>query len=212
MSIGTFGIGKVISRLTGRTSQSRVWRTPTTPSPTGYPGPSRSASRHLNFFAEPSMAIPALARDFREFLKLLNSKSVEYLLVGGYAVGIHGYVRTTNDLDVWVNIDPGNARRLDQALREFGFDSQSLSPELFLVRNTVVRLGVPPIRVEILTSISGLEFEECYAERFLVTIDEMPIPVIGLAHLRQNKRASGRAKDIADLENLPLSPLPSDQP
>ena len=149
------------------------------------------------------MAIPALARDFKEFLKSLNSNRVECLLIGGYAVGIHGHIRATNDLDVWVKISPENAARIDCALREFGFAAVGLAPGLFLERNNVVRMGLPPIRIEILTSISGVEFEPCYVERETIRIEEIEVPVIGLARLRQNKAASGRAKDIADLENLP---------
>jgi predicted nucleotidyltransferase len=149
------------------------------------------------------MAIPALARDFKEFLKSLNSNHVEYLLIGGYAVGIYGHIRATNDLDVWVKISPENAARIDCALREFGFAAVGLAPGLFLERNNVVRMGLPPIRIEILTSISGVEFEPCYVERETIRIEEIEVPVIGLARLRQNKAASGRAKDLADLENLP---------
>ncbi|MGC9946485.1 MAG: hypothetical protein ABSF64_08980 [Bryobacteraceae bacterium] len=149
------------------------------------------------------MAIPALARDFKEFLKSLNSNRVEYLLIGGYAVGIYGHIRATNDLDVWVKISPENAARIDCALREFGFAAVGLAPGLFLERNNVVRMGLPPIRIEILTSISGVEFEPCYVERETIRIEEIEVPVIGLARLRQNKAASGRAKDLADLENLP---------
>jgi phage replication-related protein YjqB (UPF0714/DUF867 family) len=149
------------------------------------------------------MAIPRLAGDFKEFLKLLNSNRVEYLLIGGYAVGIHGYVRATNDLDIWVRRDPANARAVERALREFGFATASLTPELFLAENNMIRMGVPPLRLEILTSISGGEFETCYAERMMVEIDEITVPVISLARLRDNKLASGRAKDLADLENLP---------
>jgi predicted nucleotidyltransferase len=148
------------------------------------------------------MAIPTLARDFKEFLKSFNSNGVEYLLIGGYAVGIHGHIRATNDLDVWVKISPENAARIDRALREFGFSTGELTPGLFLERNNVVRMGVPPIRIEILTSISGVEFESCYAEKEMVRIEETEVPVISLTRLRQNKAASGRAKDLADLENL----------
>jgi hypothetical protein len=136
-------------------------------------------------------------------LKLLNSNRVEYLLIGGYAVGIYGYVRATSDLDIWVNISPDNASRIDRALREFGFTPPELTPDLFLVTNEVVRMGVPPIRIEILTSISGVEFASCYAERQMIQIEEIEIPVISLARLRQNKAASRRAKDLADLESLP---------
>ena len=149
------------------------------------------------------MAIPTLARDFKEFLKLLNSNNVEYLLIGGYAVGIHGYIRTTNDLDIWVNLSPENAARIERVLREFGFAVDALTSDLFLAPNSVVRLGVPPIRIEVLTSISGVQFETCYAEKEMVQIEEMLVPVISLARLRENKAASGRAKDLADLENLP---------
>src|SRR5580658_8014427 len=149
------------------------------------------------------MAIPALARDFKEFLKSLNSNSVEYLLIGGYAVGIYGHIRATNDLDIWVDISQENAARIDRALREFGFAPPELAPDLFLVRNSIVRMGVPPFRIEILTSISGVDFESCYAEKEMIQIDELLVPVISLARLRENKAASGRAKDLADLEGLP---------
>ena len=148
------------------------------------------------------MAIPVLARDFKEFLKSLNSNRVEYLLIGGYAVSIYGHVRATNDLDVWVNVTPENATRIRHALHEFGFAEELLTSDLFLSPNNVVRMGVPPIRIEILTSISGVEFECCYAEREMIQIEDVAVPVISLARLRQNKAASGRAKDLADLENL----------
>ena len=149
------------------------------------------------------MAIPALARDFKEFLKSLNSNHVEYLLIGGYAVGIYGHIRATNDLDVWVGINPENAPRIERALREFGFAATALTADLFLARNNVVRMGVPPIRIEILTSISGVQFESCYAEKKMIQVEEILVPVISLARLRENKAASGRAKDLADLESLP---------
>jgi hypothetical protein len=122
------------------------------------------------------MAIPALARDFKEFLKSLNSNRVEYLLIGGYAVGAFGYVRATNDLDIWVNISPDNAAGIDRALREFGFDPPGSTSDLFLARNNVVRMGVPPLRIEILTSITGVEFESCYVERKTIQIEELVVP------------------------------------
>jgi hypothetical protein len=136
-------------------------------------------------------------------LKSLNSNHVEYLLIGGYAVGIYGHIRATSDLDVWVGVSPENAARIDHALREFGFAGTALNATLFLSRNNVVRMGVPPIRIEILTSVSGIEFETCYAERETIRIEELVVPVISLPRLRQNKAASGRAKDLADLESLP---------
>lgn len=149
------------------------------------------------------MTIPKLPADFSAFLKSLNSASVEYLLIGGYAVGIHGYVRATNDLDVWVRISPTNAASIVQALREFGFSSPNLTEALFLAGGNVVRMGVPPMRLELLTSIAGVDFDECYAERLMVPMGDVTAPVISLHRLRQNKRAAGRAKDIADIENLP---------
>ena len=149
------------------------------------------------------MALPELPRDFKEFLKSLTSNGVEYLLVGGYAVAFHGYLRATNDLDIWVKASQENAARIDRALRDFGFQLPDQSLEWFLLPNKMFRMGVPPIRIEILTGISGVEFETAYAEREFVTLDEITVPVISLPRLRQNKRASGRAKDLADLENLP---------
>ena len=139
--------------------------------------------------------------DFREFLKLLGSNHVEYLLIGGYAVGVYGYVRATNDLDVWVRMSAVNAANLEHALKEFGFESAEAA--LFLVAGNIVRMGVPPIRIEMLTTISGADFDTCFEERSLVEMDGLAVPVISLARLRQNKAAAARAKDLADLENLP---------
>ena len=151
------------------------------------------------------MAIPQLVPDFSEFLNLLNSAGVEYLLVGGYAVGIHGYVRATGDLDIWIRISPGNARATETVLRQFGFAGPGLSEALFLEQNSVIWMGLPPVRLKVITSISGVDFDECYPERMTVRIDGMDVPVISLDRLRQNKRAAGRARDLADLDNLPLA-------
>ena len=149
------------------------------------------------------MAIPTLARDFKEFLKSLDLNGVEYLLIGGYAVGVHGHIRATNDLDIWVKVSLENATRIERALREFGFTVAGLTLDLFLTPDNIVRMGVPPIRIKILTSVSGVEFEPCYAEKEMVQFEELTVPVISLARLRENKAASGRAKDLADLESLP---------
>src|SRR5947209_1434931 len=106
-----------------------------------------------------------LPEDFKEFLKLLNSHGVEYLIVGGYAVGFYGYARATADMDVWVGVSPQNAGRVAAALCDFGFGPESVSPDLFLVEDRIVRLGVPPLRLEILTTISGVSFVDCYSHR-----------------------------------------------
>ena len=127
---------------------------------------------------------------------------VEYLLIGGYAVAYHGYPRATNDMDVWVAIHPDNAKRLVSVLQLFGFSVPELSDDLFLQKDKIIRMGVPPMRIEILTSISGVAFEECYTNRIVDKIDGIPVNLIALEQLRQNKRASGRYKDLNDLEHL----------
>ena len=142
----------------------------------------------------------ALPPDFSEFLQLLNSNRVQYLLIGGYAINIYGYSRNTQDLDVWVAIEKGNADRIVQALHAFGF--AAATPELFLEPSQVIRMGVPPMRIEILTSISGVEFDECYERRRIETIAGVDIPVIGPDDLIANKLASGRLKDRADAERI----------
>jgi hypothetical protein len=131
---------------------------------------------------------------------LLNSNAVEYLLIGGYAVGYYGYPRPTGDMDVWIATTADNARRVVDALGEFGFDCPV---ENLLRENEVIRMGVPPFRVQILTTISGVDFSACYARRLQVLLDDVQVSLISLSDLKVNKRASGRSKDVADLENLP---------
>ena len=144
-----------------------------------------------------------LPNDFKEFLKLLNSHQVEYLLIGGFAVGYYGYPRATNDMDVWVAVNPSNADRLVEALNAFGFAGSGLTAELFLEEKKIIRMGHPPMRIEVLTGISGVEFTVCYAQRVVDEIDGVPVNIINLEDLKQNKRASGRYKDLSDLEHLP---------
>jgi len=134
---------------------------------------------------------------------LLNTHDVEYLLIGGYAIGYHGYPRATADMDIWVAAHPRNAGKVVAALKEFGFDVPDLSADLFLQPHRIVRMGVPPIRIELLTTISGVEFDECFGERVVDEIDGVPVNLISLRHLKTNKQASGRHKDLADLEHLP---------
>ena len=146
---------------------------------------------------------PALPNDFKEFLRLLRAHGVEYILVGGWAVIYHGYPRTTNDLDIWIGVAPENAKRVVDVLREFGFDVPELSESLFLQNDQIVRLGMEPVRIEIMTSVSGVEFPDCYRERLETTLDSEPVSMIDLKRLRLNKHASGRLKDLSDLEHLP---------
>ena len=149
------------------------------------------------------MAEHVLPADFKEFLKLLNNAGVEYLLIGGYAVGYHGYPRTTADMDVWVAISADNASKLVDVFHRFGMDDPKLTPELFLQRGKIIRMGLPPMRIEVLTDIDGVSFAECFAAREVVTLDGQKVNLISLSHLRKNKRASGRHKDLDDLEHLP---------
>ena len=148
------------------------------------------------------MATIPLPSDFSEFLRLLNEREVKYLLIGGYAVGYHGYVRATADMDVWIRRDRENAVRVVQVLKEFGFGVSDLKPELFLSEQRIVRMGVPPMRIEILTSVSGVEFDECYASRIEERWDDVAVNIISLEKLKANKRASGRLKDLSDLDHL----------
>lgn len=148
------------------------------------------------------MGTTPLPPDFRECLRLLTSFEVRYLLVGGWAVGYHGYIRATADLDIWVPRDSANSERLVAALRAFGFDVPGLDAALFTEPSRVVRMGVPPMRIEFLTSVSGVEFDDCYATRVIVDWSGIEVPVISLDKLKANKLASGRLKDLSDLEYL----------
>jgi len=149
------------------------------------------------------MAHQILPKDFKEFLKLLTEHKVNYLLIGGYAVGFYGYPRTTGDMDVYICNSHQNARKMVAVFKEFGFSDAEIVPSIFQEKGKIIRIGVPPIRIEILTDIDGVTFDECYRQRLDVVIDDVPVTMISLEHLRQNKRASGRYKDLDDLENLP---------
>ena len=148
------------------------------------------------------MATIQLPPDFKEFLKLLNEHEVRYLLIGGYAVSYHGYIRATGDMDIWIAVHPENAQKIVTVLKIFGFDHPDLTAELFLQENKIVRMGVPPVRLEITTSISGVEFETCYSMRIRDELDGVEVSLIDLENLKKNKKASGRLKDLTDLNKL----------
>ena len=139
--------------------------------------------------------------NFRTFLSLLEHHDAEYLLIGGYAVNFHGYVRYTGDLDVFVAATVTNAARVAQALNEFGF--AQVTSEMISTPSSMIRMGVPPTKLEVTNFIDGVDFEECYRECLRITVAGLEVNVISLAKLRKNKRASGRLKDLADLEQLP---------
>jgi len=140
--------------------------------------------------------------EFKEFLRLLRAERVDYLLVGGWAVIYHGYARPTNDFDIWIAVSEENAQRVARVFRKFGFD---VPPPLkmFLETDRILRIGVEPNRIEIMTSVSGVQFDECFRERIEATLDGEEVNLISLRNLRINKRAAGRLKDLADLEELP---------
>ena len=144
----------------------------------------------------------SLPPDFKEFLRLLNSHGVEYLLVGGYAVAFHGYPRATADMGIWIARTEANAERVTDVLREFGFETEQLFPSLFVEKDKLVRMGVPPLRIELLTDVSGVSFEDCYGRRVIADMDGVEVSLIGLDDLRANKKASGRYKDLEDLRHL----------
>ncbi|HLG54083.1 MAG TPA: nucleotidyltransferase [Vicinamibacterales bacterium] len=146
---------------------------------------------------------PELPPDFSEFLKLLNAHGVSYLIIGGYAVGFHGHPRATADIDIWVPRETETAHRLVSAIREFGFEAPELSADLFVRPDQVVRLGVPPLRIELLTTIAGVEFEECAPRAVITELGGVSVRIIALTDLKRNKRAAGRHQDLADLEHLP---------
>jgi len=148
------------------------------------------------------MAI-SLHPDFKDFLKLLNSHKVDYLLIGGYAVGYYGYPRATADIDIWIAINPQNAAKMVKVIDKFGFKVPELSANLFLCKNKIIRLGNAPVSIEVLTSISGVDFDECFKNKTIALIDHVKVNIINLKDLKKNKKASGREKDLIDFKKLP---------
>jgi predicted nucleotidyltransferase len=145
----------------------------------------------------------SLTKDFREFLQCLNEHGVDYMVIGGHAVAYHGYPRATADLDVWVAVSEANASRLVMALTAFGFSVPELKPDLFLQEDRIIRMGIAPNRIELQTGIDGVHFGECFPRKISAILDGVQVHFIGLADLKSNKKASGRNKDLADLDELP---------
>ena len=143
-----------------------------------------------------------LNRDFKEFIQSLNDSGVRYLVIGGYAVALHGYPRYTKDLDIWIETSPENAERMVKALEQFGFASLGLQEADFMVPHQIIQLGYPPSRIDLISTPAGVDFERCYASRVKVEIEGVTVHFIDLENLRLNKRATGRLQDLADLEHL----------
>lgn len=143
-----------------------------------------------------------LNKDFREFIELLNQNDVKYLIVGGYAVAAHGYPRYTKDIDIWIFPDEPNLKKIITVINDFGFKSSNLKVTDFKEFGTIIQLGLPPNRIDLITEADGVDFEECYQNKLEVFTDGLKMNFISLEHLKKNKKASGRYQDLADLENL----------
>jgi len=143
-----------------------------------------------------------IQEDFKELLELLNAHKVEYLIVGGYALAFHGAPRYTGDIDIFVKPDERNAQRVLAALDEFGFGSVGLQADDFVQPEKVIQLGLPPVRVDLVTSISGVSWEDAFSGRAEGKYSNLKVFYIGREQFILNKRAIGRKKDLADLEAL----------
>ena len=141
-------------------------------------------------------------RDFRDLLAAFNAQGVEYLVVGAHALAAHGHVRATNDLDVWVRPDPKNARRVLKALQAFGAPLHDLTEADLITPGLIFQIGVPPVRIDVLTAIDGVEFAEAWSARMLAQFADQAVAVLSREHLIKNKRAVGRTQDLADVEEL----------
>jgi len=143
-----------------------------------------------------------LPQDFRAFIQLLNEHSVEYVIVGGYALAVHGYVRYTGDIDFFIALHPDNAERMLHVFEAFGLHTPDLNATLFLEPGNIIRIGIEPMRLEVLNKISGVEFAECYANRNVIEIDGINVNFVGYQELLKNKRSTGRDKDKVDVIEL----------
>jgi hypothetical protein len=143
-----------------------------------------------------------LSKDLREFLQYLNENGVEYLVVGAWAVGWHGYPRFTGDLDILVRATPPNADRVLRSIADFGFGNVGIDAQDFANPDQVIQLGVQPNRIDIVTAITGVTFEEAWQTRVAGDLDGIPVAFIGREALIRNKESTGRAKDLGDAEEL----------
>jgi hypothetical protein len=141
-------------------------------------------------------------RDFRDLLAAFNAQGVEYLVVGAYALAAHGHVRATKDLDVWVRPDAENAKRVLTALQAFGAPLHDLTEVDLATPGLIFQIGVPPVRIDVLTAIDGVEFADAWPTRMLTQFASEPVAVLAREHLIKNKRAAGRIQDLADVERL----------
>ncbi len=170
---------------------------------TGEIEPSRSESRlSKQSGALPSASTLILPRDWSEFIGLLSSHRVRYLIVGAHAVAAAGRPRATQDLDIFVEPEVSNAERLGRALAEFGFPALASEAQRFAEPDRMATLGLPPLQIDIMTSISGVSFDEAWSGRVAARLGTLEVPFLGKRELIQNKTAAGRPKDLADLALL----------
>ena len=141
-----------------------------------------------------------LPHEFKEFIALLNAEKVDYLLVGGWALALHGHPRYTGDIDIWIRPTLQNAEAIIRVLHRFGFPSRKFDPQAFTKAENIFRFGFPPMQVDIINTIAGVDFAACYDNRLIVKAEDTPINVIGLEDFKKNKIASGRPKDLVDAE------------
>lgn len=144
--------------------------------------------------------------DFRDMLSALNAEHAEFLLVGAYAMAAHGFPRATGDMDIWIRCSDQNAQRVWQALQRFGAHLADLTLDDLTTPDMVFQIGVAPRRIDILTSIDGVEFAEAWEERLMIEVEGQTFAVISRAHLLKNKKASGRPQDLADVAWLESQP------
>ena len=141
-------------------------------------------------------------KDFRDLLALLNDHEVQFMIVGGYALAFHGAPRFTGDIDIFIKPDAENSQRVIDALADFGFKSLDLSPNDFQTPNKVIQLGVPPVRIDLITSITGVTWEDADLSKESGSFGDVPVHYIGKTKFIDNKRSTGRKKDLADIEAL----------
>jgi hypothetical protein len=143
-----------------------------------------------------------LDQDFKEFIALLNEHQAEYLIVGGYAVVAYGYHRFTGDLDIWINPSPENAKKILDVLKAFGFGKLQLTLKDLTSKDKIIQLGYEPLRIDLMTSVEGLDFIDCYKRRTSKKADGIKIHLLGLDDLRKNKKLVGRHRDLEDYNHL----------
>jgi predicted nucleotidyltransferase len=143
-----------------------------------------------------------LPPDFLDFIRLLNDHGVEYLIVGGYAVAVYGYVRYTGDIDFFIAINPTNAERMVKVFNLFGLSQPDINADLFMDPGKILRIGSEPMRLEVLNQISGVDFDECYRNRKIIDVEGFPVNFVGYSELLKNKSSTGREKDVADVSEL----------